>query len=122
MTLPVPSISPVTVDTWQLDADLTVVAAGYAITVPKGFVSDGASIPRICWPFISPFEDSVVAPFVHDFLYSNAGLIDLKTRVTRNVVDRIFYDLMKQENVWWWRRWVSFRAVRLFGTSHWNTP
>jgi hypothetical protein len=120
VTLPIPQISPATIDTWRTDAPITVIAAGYRITIPEGTLSDGASIPRICWPIVSPFEVSVIAPFVHDLLYQRLGKIDDFTTVGRNVVDRIFYDLMKQENVWWWRRWLAFRAVRIFGGSHWK--
>ena len=36
------------------------------ITVPKGYITDMASVPRGCWAFIAPFD---VASVVHDILY-----------------------------------------------------
>ena len=38
------------------------------ITVPKGFVTDLASVPRAMWAFIAPF-DVARAAIVHDLLY-----------------------------------------------------
>tara|TARA_A100001011_G_scaffold278263_1_gene288050 strand:+ start:2571 stop:3062 length:492 start_codon:yes stop_codon:yes gene_type:complete len=40
------------------------------VTVPKGFVTDMASVPRICWAFIAPF-DVARAAVIHDLLYKN---------------------------------------------------
>ena len=38
------------------------------VTVPKGFVTDMASVPRACWAFIAPF-DVARAAVIHDLLY-----------------------------------------------------
>ena len=40
------------------------------VTVPKGFVTDMASVPRACWMFIAPF-DVARAAVIHDLLYKN---------------------------------------------------
>ena len=40
------------------------------VTVPKGFETDMASVPRACWMFIAPF-DVARAAVVHDLLYKN---------------------------------------------------
>lgn len=39
--------------------------------VPAGFVSDGASIPKIFWPVItSPFNPKIIrGAIIHDYLY-----------------------------------------------------
>ena len=42
----------------------------YIITVPKGYITDMASVPRGCWAFIAPF-DVARAAVVHDILYEN---------------------------------------------------
>ena len=41
------------------------------ITVPSGFSSDGASVPRFFWRLVFPPGDhkALKAAFVHDFLY-----------------------------------------------------
>jgi hypothetical protein len=38
------------------------------ITVPKNYITDLASVPRICWAFIAPF-DVARAAVIHDILY-----------------------------------------------------
>ncbi len=38
------------------------------ISVPKGYITDLASVPRFCWAFIAPF-DVARAAVVHDILY-----------------------------------------------------
>lgn len=39
------------------------------LVIPKGFVSDGATIPRVFWWFVPPFKPQYLpAVIVHDFL------------------------------------------------------
>ena len=40
-----------------------------AVTVPAGFVTDLASIPRIFWSLLRPDGDYAYAAIVHDYLY-----------------------------------------------------
>ena len=53
------------------------------ITIPAGYITDLASVPRICWGFIAPF-DVARAAVVHDMLYEkingafNEGIIPTK--------------------------------------------
>ena len=47
--------------------DVKITATG-KITVPEGYITDLASVPRACWAFIAPFD--VARPAViHDILY-----------------------------------------------------
>jgi hypothetical protein len=43
------------------------------IQIPAGFVFDLASVPRVLWWLIAPFELSIVAPLIHDWLYRVEG-------------------------------------------------
>jgi len=89
--------------------------AGIIINVPKGFVTDGASIPRACWSIIgSPFTGKYKrAAMVHDWLYH-----ELTT--TRIYADRIFLEIMQERKVSLWKRLSMYRAVRTFGWIPWN--
>ena len=42
------------------------------VTVPKGYITDLASVPRACWAFIAPF-DVARAAVVHDILYEKVN-------------------------------------------------
>jgi len=87
------------------------------IVVPRGFQTDLASIPRILWNIIAPFELSTEAPVVHDYLYQTGGD---KGKYTRKQADKIFYELMLKEGVCWWKRTVAYNAVRTFAWGSWK--
>ena len=91
------------------------------ITVPKGYITDLASIPRICWIFIAPF-DVARAAVIHDILYEKinvgfeAGALH-KRSPYRRIADKVFLEGMKsafpnQPN---WKIYACFWAVRWFG-------
>lgn len=96
----------------------------YRLTVPAGFETDGASVPRIFFPLISAWDLSFSAPIVHDYLYRTQGrpltVYPSARAFTRRETDRIFRYLQEDEGVWWWRRWSSWFAVRLFGFLAWH--
>lgn len=52
-----------------------VVGKGWTITVPKGFVCDGASIPRVFWTLAGVRLGGRIcaAGVVHDWIYYNNG-------------------------------------------------
>jgi hypothetical protein len=101
-------------DTGQWTLENTVEVLG--VLVPAGFTFDLASIPRLLWPIIGPFELSIEAPLLHDYLYRNGGL----GTFSRADVDAMFLDLMRSEEVARWRRWAAWLAVRLFGWAAWK--
>ena len=43
----------------------------YVVTIPKGYVTDMASVPRAIWAFIAPF-DVARAAVVHDIMYEKS--------------------------------------------------
>lgn len=87
----------------------------YAVTIPANYRTNLASIPRILWPFIAPFELSEVAPLVHDYLYDKAG-----TSYKKKEADEIFRRIMKREGVPAWKRFCAYWAVRLFAGPVWR--
>jgi hypothetical protein len=94
MIIPRPDISPVIVDmnglnwwrqivaAWKnpprfvLDEDWVVTLdCGLVIIIPRGFVTDGASIPRLLWFLISPFGPLFLGAILHDFGYQHGYLL-----------------------------------------------
>ena len=83
------------------------------IIVPKGFITDGASIPRIFWTIVGhPFSEFAQAAVLHDFLYD-------RRIYTRKRSDEIFYEAMGVLKVSKWKRMVMYQAVRRFGWMPW---
>ena len=84
------------------------------ITVPTGFVTDGASVPRVFWPIFDPFGgDYFHAAIIHDYLYSRWSTAHFNC--TRKDADLIFKEAMFNRGINWPTRETIFRAVRIGG-------
>lgn len=111
---------------WRLEADYEYRDDATAITVPAGLLFDLSSVPRVFWPLIGPFELSIAAPLLHDFLYRHGGRlpdgsVSPPRTYTRAEVDRMFLTIMEAEAVPFWRRVPAYLAVRAFGRSAWRS-
>ena len=121
--LPPPVITSPEIGRWRLEVPYTYSDDGTAITVPAGFEFDLSSVPRPFWSLIAPFELSIVAPLVHDFLYRHGGKppagIDPPRSYSRAAADRMFLEIMEAESVPTWRRVLAYAATRVFGGRAW---
>ncbi len=76
--------------------------------VPKGFITDFASVPRLLWPILPPYGRYGKAAVLHDWLY-RSGIED------RKGADLIFKEAMGVLGVAKWKIAVLYWGVRLFG-------
>lgn len=104
---------------WRLARTYIYCGRFCTIVIPEGFRCDLASVPRLVWWLIAPFDLSIAAPVVHDFLYRYGGLLASGQVLIRAEADRLMLELMERERVPRWRRVLAFWAVRLFGRSSW---
>ena len=103
------------------------------VTVPKGFVTDMASVPRACWMFIAPF-DVARAAVIHDLLYKNIrqyrwtwredDIREPKLELERifrakEISDKIFLCAMNdsEPEVPSYKKNPAYWAVKVFGNS-----
>ena len=103
------------------------------VTVPKGFVTDMASVPRICWAFIAPF-DVARAAVIHDLLYKNIrqyrwtwredDIREPKLELeiifrAKEISDKIFLCAMNdsEPEVPTYKKNPAYWAVKVFGNS-----
>ncbi len=92
------------------------------ILVPAGFCTDFASIPRPVFSYIDPEDPGILYPsVVHDRLYSLEGKLPDGRTYTREQADSVLKEAMELAGARWDQRQVVYRAVRLFGGSHWNS-
>lgn len=82
-------------------------------TVPRGFVTDFASVPRVFWRLFRPDGDYAYAAVLHDYLY-------WEQTVERSVADEIFRAAMDDLKIKDWQAEILYRAVDLFGSSAWE--
>ena len=85
----------------------------FAVTTPKGFVTDLASIPRPLWIILPKWDGYGVGAVIHDYLYWSQ-------HVSRRDADRWFYGAMTDQHVSWLHKRLIYGAVRLFGGMAWN--
>lgn len=87
------------------------------MTIPAGFVTDGASIPWFLWAICGdPMEvPRIYAAIVHDYLYELGG-----TKSDRLRADEIYRDYNIALGMPKWRARIEYRALRMFGGSHWG--
>jgi hypothetical protein len=92
---------------WRLKYDLVWLDAVSEHTVPAGFVTDFATVPRPLWCILPPFGKYTKAAVLHDYLYSICA--------GRRKADETFMRAMKVDGAHWWQRWSIYLAVRAFG-------
>jgi len=101
---------------WMLVEDLVYVLGQtkVTVTVPKGFVTDFASIPQAFWSFgLSPNGKYSRAAIVHDFLYWTQGCTRLES-------DNMLLIAMKESMVPEATRDTIYRGVRVGGGAAWD--
>jgi len=76
--------------------------------IPAGFVTDGASVPRILWAFASPSGDLFEAAVIHDYMYKNA----IKTKAD---ADHLFKRVAKHYKANRLRRSCAYVLVKFLG-------
>ena len=104
---------------------------GSRVTVKKGFVTDLASVPRMCWAVIAPW-DVARAAIIHDLLYKrirqyraknenlegvNNEELRIKYNAEKRAADDVFLMAMldAQPSVPKWKIYSAYWSVRLFG-------
>ena len=94
----------------------------HTVTIPAGYSTDGASIPRPFWALVgNPFEpDFIAAAIVHDW-YCDQSL-QLGQYYTRRIGDAVFLDLLAQAGVSPVRRAFMFLAVSLNSFFRYGLP
>ena len=91
---------------------------GRNFLIPRGFESDGASVPRIFWRIVFPNTDShaVTAGICHDFIYRTQP-----KDWTRQEADTLFLALLIEFGVTPTSAMLAYRGVRIGGWLPWQS-
>jgi hypothetical protein len=87
--------------------------AGRMFTVPLGFYTDFASVPRIGIIYAMLGDTAHQPAVIHDWLYYSA-------LVPRDLADKVLLEAMGVIGLSWWRRWAIYAGVRAGGWHAWN--
>ena len=103
---------------WQLMEPFVVDIDGTVITVPVGFQTDYASVPRLPVTYALFGDAAHDAATIHDYGYRKGAVPD----VPKAEVDLWFKKIMDclGEPPWAWRRWLMYKAVCLFANGCWK--
>ena len=122
------SYKNVDIDADSLEA-LGINAKSFRITCNKGMITDLASVPRMCWAFIAPW-DVARAAIIHDLLYKAIRMYRRQcSKCLKNsedpvlihdakaASDNIFLLGMKdaEPSVPKWKMYAAYYSVRMFG-------
>lgn len=99
---------------WEVLEDYYYETSKGLVTVPKGFRTDYASVPKIFRNIINCSGKHGRAAVIHDWLYSSKCTLD----VTREEADKIFLEIMEEWGVNKFKRYFMYKMVRIFGASH----
>jgi hypothetical protein len=106
---------------WKLEEDFTYYTEifkdkgidRYYITVPAGFETDFASVPKIFILLLRWRDKFNKASVVHDWLYHTK-------EVPRRIADRIFLEGLTILGIPKWKAYLFYWVVRLLGWTHWK--
>ena len=99
---------------WRLYEPLLYISSVYgSIAVPRGFITDFASVPRFLFTYLLVGNTAHAAAIVHDFLYRK----DCSKDLTKDQADAVFYEAMEATKIPQWRRKLIYAGVRVGGSS-----
>lgn len=99
--------------TWRLTAPLAYESESVRIiTVPEGFETDFASVPRLPLAYWLTGDTAHASAVIHDYLCREWYPVG---KISWARAADIFNEAMKYEGVPAWRRAIMVRAVKWFG-------
>ena len=103
---------------YPLKVDITMGSDLYEIPIPKGYLTDGASVPRILWSICPKWDKSHKAVILHDYLceYRIVTINGSPTQISREEADKIFLLALKDEGLSKLKYSLMYGAVRTQAT------
>ena len=114
---------------WEVMEDWHYTYGLYTILIPKGFIFDGASIPKIFRNLLSPTGILLIPGLLHDFGYRYNYLLSFDTTTEIDMIycsagqkffDQLFLDVAKQINGMHRIDKLAYYALRVGGKKAWN--
>ncbi|KKN34454.1 hypothetical protein LCGC14_0793530 [marine sediment metagenome] len=121
--IPQPDIRPIARRKYRLHDTYYVKHRGYKFVIRKGFIHDGASVPRFVWALCGLTPDGLLraGALVHDALYRTGGQLKPEHDVfpdrvfNRKESDLIFHSMLSEAGVSPRRAYLAYVGIRAFG-------
>jgi len=97
-----------------LNVDITLGNDLYQVRIPRGYLTDGASVPRILWSICPKWDNSHKAVILHDYLceYRVVTINGSPTHLNREEIDKLFLFALKYEGLSKLKYSIMYGAVR----------
>jgi hypothetical protein len=110
---------------WEITKDWHFEVNGKQYVIPKGFVFDGASVPKFLGAWLSPVGILLMGGLVHDYIYKYEVLLEkgkkkVSDRFTQKQADQLFRDINIEQNGIHVLNWAAYLALRAGGFIAWN--
>jgi len=110
---------------WEIVSDYHYNIDGQDLVIPKGFVFDGASVPKFLHTWLSPMGVLLVGGLIHDYGYKYQTLLckgKKKTigMKTQSQLDVIFRDVNIVQNGFRLINYLAYYGLKLGGFAAWN--
>lgn len=109
---------------WELTKAYTFKVNEKSYTIPKGYVFDGASIPKPLRILFSPTGILLTGALIHDHLYEynelpTTSVVAESVTFTRKEADQLFRDISIEVNGFVVVNYLAYYAVRIGGVFNW---
>jgi hypothetical protein len=94
-------------DKWKVLERFDVMVADALVSVPEGYETDLASVPRLPLAYLIAGNRAPKSALIHDYLY--------ETQAGRDYADDVFLAAMKEEGVSSWIAKLMYFGVRVGG-------
>jgi len=110
---------------WEIAKDWNFSLDGEKYVIPKGFVFDGASVPKFLASWLSPTGVLLVGGLVHDYVYKYTVLLKKGKKkttdpMTQKEADALFRDIGIEQNGFHFLNKLAYWALRIGGFVAWN--
>lgn len=110
---------------WEIVSDYHYNIDGQDLVIPKGFIFDGASVPKFLHTWLSPMGVLLVGGLIHDYGYKYQTLLckGKKKAIgmkTQSQLDVIFRDVNIVQNGFRLINYLAYYGLKLGGFAAWN--
>jgi hypothetical protein len=110
---------------WEIAQDFHFELGGEEYVIPKGFVFDGASVPKFLASWLSPVGILLMGGLVHDYAYKYTVLLkkgkkETSKRMNQKQADQLFRDINIEQNGIHVLNYAAYYALRAGGFVAWN--
>ena len=110
---------------WELTEDWVYQIDNFAYVIPKGFVFDGASVPKAFRSWLSPMGVLLMGGLVHDYGYKYQTLLYASKKggngvQTQKSMDETFRDVNIFVNGFFVLNYLAYYGLRIGGFLAWK--